>query len=210
MAGPAAVSLRYLPTLAELTDVRFDRAAIDMPIGLPDVGYRDCDMEARQLLGSNRSRVFLGARRMLLDVRFESAAQANAELKASDQPGVSVQLWNLRGKLREADRFVRANPNIDLREVHPELVFRRLNGNKPVQSKKLGDGIAQRVRLLAANGFPDVGAMLVDRRQLSAKPDDVLDACAAAIAARDFSKGYALPVGYVPLDDEKLPMQIWY
>jgi hypothetical protein len=32
---------------------------IDIPIGLPDRGYRQCDIEARALVGT---RVFLGAR----------------------------------------------------------------------------------------------------------------------------------------------------
>ena len=36
----------------------------------------------------------------------------------------------------QVDAFLRAHRSLDVREVHPELVFLRLNANKPLPSKK--------------------------------------------------------------------------
>lgn len=195
--------------LDALLSLRFKRAAIDMPIGLPERGYRDCDLEARKLLGAHASRVFLGARRGILTA--SSQAKLNAALKRAGEPGVSAQLYGLKAKLREADAFVRANPNIDLREAHPELVFQRLNDGQPVPRKRDAAGIALRRDLLRRDGFKNLDEWLGGPRGGSgAKPDDILDACAMAIAARDFSDKRVVPHGRVPKDETGLPMQIWY
>src|SRR6266849_829252 len=49
----------YAKSAAQLLIDPYQRAMIDMPIGLPKRGYRPCDIEARALVGP---RVFLGAR----------------------------------------------------------------------------------------------------------------------------------------------------
>lgn len=195
--------------LDALLDLEFKRAAIDMPIGLPERGYRDCDIEARKLLGANASRVFLGARRDVLTAQF--LATLNAALKRAGEPGVSAQLYGLKAKLGEADAFVRANPDIDIREAHPELVFQRLNKGVTVPRKRDQAGIDLRLALLKRDGFKDIDAWCGNRpRGSGARPDDVLDACAMAIAARDFSTKRVVPRGKVPRDAAGLPMQIWY
>lgn len=195
--------------LDALLTMRFKCAAIDMPIGLPERGYRDCDREARKLLGANASRVFLGARRGVLAA--QSLAPLNAALKRAGEPGVSAQLYGLKAKLGEADAFVRANPDIDIREAHPELVFQRLNKDKPVPRKRDRAGIDLRIALLKRDGFKDIEAWCGNRpRGSGSKPDDILDACAMAIAARDFSTRRVVPRGKVPRDATGLPMQIWY
>jgi predicted RNase H-like nuclease len=48
------------------------------------------------------------------------------------------------------------------------------------------------------------------RASARARADDVLDACAVAIAARDFDSGYCLPEGEAVTDAKGLAMQIWY
>lgn len=195
--------------LDALLELNFKRAAIDMPIGLPERGYRDCDVEARKLLGAHASRVFLGARRSVLTAR--SLAMLNASLKRAGEPGVSAQLYGLKAKLGEADAFVKAHPSIDLREAHPELVFQRLNKGQPVPRKRDVDGIELRCDLLQRDGFTQLDEWLgAPRHGSGAKPDDILDACAMAIAARDFSDKRVLPHGDVPRDTTGLPMQIWY
>jgi len=205
----ASRSLCFLTALEELSRIGFDRAAIDMPIGLPDVGNRDCDLEARGLLGAHRSRVFTGARRSLLG--FSSQPEANAALKQRQEAGVSAQLWNLVPKIREADDFIARHPQIDLREAHPELVFRRLNDNAPLLSKKTPEGFDLRCEILRNAGFDRLDPWLTQtRRGTGAKADDVLDACAASIAARDFDRGHVVPQGDPPRDSKGLPMRIWY
>jgi predicted RNase H-like nuclease len=49
----------YSCRLDRLLAVSHDRAMIDVPIGLPERGYRRCDLDAKKLIGSS---VFLGAR----------------------------------------------------------------------------------------------------------------------------------------------------
>jgi predicted RNase H-like nuclease len=94
-------------------------------------------------------------------------------------------------------------------ETHPELVFRRLNGGRPLPRKKDAAGVALRRALLLADGFTALDDWLDrGRRSSGAKPDDVLDACAAAIAARDAI--VHLPEGDAPRDARGLAMQIWY
>lgn len=208
IAGHAR-SLHFLHSLDELSALGFTRMAIDMPIGLPAGGDRACDLEARAMLRPHGSRVFTGARRSLLNCM--THAEANAAMKARGEAGVSAQLFNLLPKIRELDAFMTLYPQIDLREAHPELIFLRLNGDRPVPRKRDADGISLRRALLEGEGFTELDEWLGSaRRGSGAKADDILDACAAAIAARDFDDRHVVPRGPAPRDDTGLPMQIWF
>ena len=194
--------------VAEALSGRFDRAGIDIPIGMMEDGERACDLLAREKLRPHASRVFTGARRWLWQ-EFRDPDQANKEALRRGQKRVSRQLWHLGPKIMEVDAFLRAHRAHDIREVHPELVFLRLNGNKPLSPKKSEEGDSLRRRLLKRQGIRNIDRWLNEARIGSgAKRDDVLDACAVAIAARD-------PLGSVPekpanRDTYGLPMQIWY
>jgi predicted RNase H-like nuclease len=186
----------------------FDRAGIDIPIGMTDDGERDCDLLARAKLRPHTSRVFTGARRWLWQ-EFRDPDAANREAVRRAQKKVSRQLWHLGAKIMEVDAFIRANTARDIREVHPELVFLRLNDNKPLPSKKSEEGDSLRRRLLKRQGLRDLDAWLSGTRiGTGAKRDDVLDACAVAIAARDVAK--RIPEQTAPIDAYSLPMQIWF
>ena len=88
-------------------------------------------------------------------------------------------------------------------------MFLRLNGEVPLPPKKSEEGDTLRCRLLGQLGFRAIDRWLNEARiGTGAKRDDVLDACAVAIAARD-PKG-CLPDGTPPLDAFGLPMQIWF
>lgn len=183
----------------------FGRAGIDIPIGMTGDGARECDTLARQKLRPHASRVFTGARRWLWQ-EFSDPDKANLEAERRGQKKVSRQLWHLGPKIMEVDAFVRAHRTLDIREVHPELVFLRLNGNTPLPPKKSEEGDRLRCTLLERNGFTELDRWLAEARiGTGAKRDDVLDACAVAHAARS-------PQGCVPesapLDDHGLPMQI--
>ena len=185
----------------------FLRAAIDIPIGMTDDGDRACDRLAREKLAPHRSRVFTGARRSLWEA-FTDPDQANAAASVRGQKRASRQLWHLGRKIMEVDAFVRAHSALDIREAHPELVFLRLNG-APLPSKKTQRGALLRRDLLITAGFVDIDKWLGPARmKTSAKPDDVLDACAAALAARDCAG--SLPDGEPPRDAHQLAMQIWF
>lgn len=185
----------------------FVRAAIDIPIGMTDDGERACDRLARDKLAPHRSRVFTGARRWLWE-EFTDPDEANTTASARGQTRASRQLWHLGRKIMEVDAFVRAHRDLDIREAHPELVFLRLNG-APLPSKKTEQGASRRRELLIAAGFIEIDTWLgAARMKTGAKPDDVLDACAVALAARDCAG--CLPEGDPPRDAHGLPMQIWF
>jgi predicted RNase H-like nuclease len=186
----------------------FDRAGIDIPIGMTEDGERACDLLAREKLRPHASRVFTGARRWLWQ-EFADPDRANSVALHRGQKRVSRQLWHIGVKIMEVDGFIRAHRELDIREVHPELVFLRLNGNEPLPPKKSEEGDALRRRLLKREGFREIDDWLaLARIGTGARRDDVLDACAVAIAARE--PAGALPREAPCLDVYGLPMQIWY
>ena len=90
----------YSASLLRLLQIPHKSAMIDIPIGLPDEGYRNCDLKAQGWLGSS---VFLGARRNLFD--FESSDEANSYYWKHEGKGfgISRQLWCLKSKIKEVD-----------------------------------------------------------------------------------------------------------
>ncbi|WP_315831556.1 DUF429 domain-containing protein [Bradyrhizobium prioriisuperbiae] len=197
----------FLSDIAELLERPFDRAGIDIPIGLPDSGDRSCDLAARALLRPHASRVFTGARRGLWE--FRSQGEANRALKARGEKMASIQLWNLGPKIMQVDAAMTPRLQRRIVEVHPELVFWRLNGHRPLPAKTTEQGVALRRELLMTDGFTGLGDWLEHERiGKGAKVDDVLDACAVAIAARDGR--HCLPEGRALKDARGLKMQIWY
>lgn len=201
-------SIAFPSDISWLASRRFGRAAIDIPIGMPDDGDRLCDRLARAKLRPHGSRVFSGARRWLWEA-FRNPASANEEAVRRGQSRVSLQLWHLGAKIMDVDMFMRTHREVDLREAHPELIFLRLNANKPLPSKHTEEGLALRRMLLIAHGFADLDDWLtVQRRGTGAKRDDVLDACAVALAA--FHPAGCLPDGDAVRDAHGLPMQIWF
>ena len=186
----------------------FDRAGIDIPIGMTEDGECARDRRPRRSTRLPSTRLFTGARRWLWQ-EFRDPDAANREALRRGQTRVSRQLWHLGNKIMEVDAFVRANPARDIREVHPELVFLRLNGGTPLPRKKSEEGDALRRRLLKRSGFREIDRWLTEVRiGTGAKRDDVLDACAVALAAHQPSG--CVPEGPQPLDGHDLPMQIWF
>jgi predicted RNase H-like nuclease len=193
----------YSPRLARLVSGRFKRAMIDIPIGLPDTGYRQCDIEARAILGPS---VFLGARRSLLTfVCFDQANNYywNSEGKGR---GISQQLWNIRDKIKEVDDFVTPASQSIFSESHPEAVFHRLNGKKSLAPKHSEGGRQQRLKILETAGFTKVASWLGLRFGTKIGRDDLIDACACAVAARDSHSAF----GGIDCDARCLRMKINY
>ncbi|HUB97407.1 MAG TPA: DUF429 domain-containing protein [Stellaceae bacterium] len=188
---------------AEIERLGAGRALVDMPIGLPDSGYRACDLKARQMLGSCRSRVFLGARRPLLACADYDAANRWAK---KDGKGLSVQLWNILPKIAEIDRVITPARQSRLLEAHPELAFRRLNGGEALPNKKGRSGRMQRRDLLARAGFRELDDWVGTLTGTGAQPDDLFDACVLASVARDPRRVDSPPVA----DARGLAMEIWY
>ncbi len=182
---------------------------IDIPIGLPASGYRVCDIQAREILSSGRSRVFLGARRFLLG-HLSDYAEANATAK-QDGRGISRQLFCILPKIAEVDSAVaRSNWNQNFfRECHPELAFHRLNGNHLMDNKKSKSGEMARIRLLETNGIPEIREW-ASRLPTKARLDDLLDASVCALVARSVLDNQGMKVGGEERDEVGLRMEIWY
>ena len=137
--------------------------------------------------------------------------------RRSDPPRkVSKQLFNIAPKIREVDALLRADAALAARvfEVHPELAFWRLNGEraldepKKVKSRCHEPGLALRRGLLIAAGLP--AAVVEAPPPKGAGPDDLLDALACAAIARRLYAGTARPFPDPPARDAYgLPMAIW-
>jgi predicted RNase H-like nuclease len=130
----------FLTDLKDCLNSSFTSAMIDIPIGLPESDYRNCDLEGRKLLGENRSRLFSGARRPLLS--YEKREDAHAWGKATDGIGVSCQLFCLLPKIRQVDELMTSDRQTNVRESHPELIFQRLNGKQKMSYLKV-DGCSR-------------------------------------------------------------------
>ena len=166
-----------------------DFVLIDIPIGLPDSGRRDCDLEARTKLESKRGRsVFTGARRPLLLMKNRECAHAWGTKQ--DGLGVNKQMWAILPKIREVDDWIRAARNRIFREGHPELSFYATAGRPMKHNKKKKEGWDE--RLAALTSFID-GTMVrewLDRtRGSGAARDDILDALALCRSAARLALG---------------------
>lgn len=190
----------YSPGLTRLLAMPHKRAMIDMPIGLGIEGYRICDLQARELVGAA---VFLGARRDLWT--FPDMAAANRHYWQRNK-GVSCQLWNIRDKLREVDDVMTVERQATVGEAHPELIFWNLAGGRRLENKTSSGGREQRLALLAEQGFGKVRKWLTLRHSTGIGRDDLIDACACAIAARDSTRR----IGGEEIDPRGLRMEINY
>lgn len=221
LAGPGDLALRLVGTFAEVLVLPEmpEVIAVDIPIGLPErsgVGGRPADVAARSRLGYRQSCVFAVPSRaavMELDYR-RSCEIARA---TSDPPRmVSKQTYHLFGKIREVDALMTPRVQTRVFEVHPELAFWAMNGERPlsepkkVKSRPYAPGLDLRRALLAGAGY-DVArldAFLIRAKQ--AGRDDVLDAAANSWTAARIANGVARRFPAEPeLDARGLRMEIW-
>jgi predicted RNase H-like nuclease len=193
----------YSSGLNRLLAMPHARATIDMPIGLKMSGHRTCDLRARELVGAA---VFLGARRNLWEFPDQASANRYYWQHEGAGMGVSCQLWNIRDKIREVDDFITPERQATICEAHPELTFRRLADGARLENKKAERGREQRITLLSAQGFVKLPEWLTQRRGTGIGRDDLIDACACAIAARDG----ASRLGGDEVDGRGLRMEIIY
>ena len=192
------------------------RVGIDIPIGLDThvtAGGRVADRAARARLGAGRASVFPVPARAA--VYAETYAEAKVLSRANSTPpfAPSIQCWNILAYIREVDGLLRARPELGARlhEVHPEIAFRRLNGDRPLAAGKKGPargaGLAERRALLTAAGLPEG---LIAARPRGVGTDDHLDALAGLVVARDLLAGTARPLPDPPgRDTHGLPIVIW-
>lgn len=196
-------------TLGELP--RTDYVLIDVPIGLPVSGRRECDLAARNMLGTPRcNSVFTGARRPLLAMKDRESAHVWG--KKRDDLGVSQQMWAILPKIREVDDWITPKRQRSLREGHPELSFCAAGG-RPMEHKK-SKAAGQNERLNALASFVDRGLVCEwleeTRGDSRVAKDDILDALALCWSAARLALGRhsTLPTGAILKDHRGLSMEM--
>ena len=201
-----AVEWRLFRSARELVDASTATAAtaVDAPIGLTDAGPRDCDRAARALLRRRGSSVFPAPVRSVLAAT--SYAEACRISREAQGKALSIQAWNITGKIAELDAALTDNPDAVV-ECHPEVSFLLLAGSA-LPPKKSADGVAARIAALS-RWIPDVTHAL-ERRPAGPRVDDVLDALVCAWTANRVRSGTAqrLPEGRLQRDRLGRPMQI--
>jgi predicted RNase H-like nuclease len=114
-----------------------------------------------------------------------------------------MQLFCIREKLQELND--NALPP-RLFEAHPEMIFWRIAG-RLLNGKNTEQGRKERIELLEARGIEKIRRWLGQRHHTGIGRDDLIDACACALAARDSTN--KLPVGDA-CNDDSVPSEIWY
>jgi predicted RNase H-like nuclease len=197
-AEPAAmVGTELRALVARLPEARC--IGVDMPVGLPERGARECDRLAKAFVGARRNSVFMTPPRAVLAA--ESYAAANEIAPDLFGAKISQQAWALRANIAA----VEAVADDRVIEVHPEVSFRAMAGEPLAYAKTTWNGQALRRRLLREAGIElpdDFG------EAATVPPVDVLDAAAAAWSARRYANGEALslPAGARPGERQV----IWY
>jgi predicted RNase H-like nuclease len=172
--------------------------AVDTPIGLPDRGARQCDLEARKRLGSRRSSVFPApVRSTLIAMSYQQACDIG---RATDGRALSKQTYAILPKIREVDEFLCEDPGRRewIREVHPEVSFWAWNGSKPMdypKKKRTGElplGRKEREELVIPR-YKEWYTLVQSKLPPEACAyDDLLDAFAALWSAERVLSGEAV------------------
>ena len=199
------VSWRFCRTARQIVDdkLRPQLVAIDIPIGLAEIGPRQCDDEVRRILGPVRGcSVFPAPIRPVLPVTdYKEACQVWFGVEGKK---MSKQSFAIMPKIKEVDDLLRQEPVLreTFREVHPELCFCFMAGKQPVVSKKREEeGARIRCALLEPAFGRWLPEALADCRTLGCAKDDILDAFAALWTAERIAMGAAQTIPATPARD---------
>ncbi|PSP86607.1 DUF429 domain-containing protein [Halobacteriales archaeon QS_1_68_17] len=205
-----------------------DLVLVDVPIGLPADGRRECDELAREYLGERASSVFLTPVREAVSA--ESYAEASRRNRERTGDGLSSQTWNILPRVREADVFLREFPaardgsaaGATVREAHPEVCFAAFAGEPLATSKHDDGGVEERLAVLGRvdPSLPDLYERTVEsfvrepprfaRRLSKTATDDIADAAVLALAARESGGDPSTLPADPPIDAAGHPMEICY
>lgn len=199
---------------------RAEIIAVDMPIGLAEIvgsGGRQADVEARANLGKRKSSVFaMPSREAVYETDYVRACETAARTSNPSRM-ISKQAFNIFPKICEIDAQMTPGLQERVREVHPEVGFWALNGEKPLDlPKKMKaspgqPGLAYRRALLTAAGYD--AALLAGRGGYSAAEvgrDDLLDAAVCSWSAARIARGEGRRFPAEPgIDAKGLRMEIW-
>jgi predicted RNase H-like nuclease len=159
---------------------------VDVPIGLTECGPRECDIEARRVLGAPRaSSVFPAPVRACLAAA--TYAQACDAHRRADGRRMSQQAFGILNKIREVNELLMRDVGLQarVREVHPEMCFAHWNGGKAMSHRKSRPAGRHEREALIDSVWPRererLRTIIRGRRY---KADDLNDAFAALWTAR--------------------------
>jgi len=154
---------------------------IDMPIGLIEIKgeEREIDIQIRKDLGQPfSSSVFtIPCKEAVYADSYQSANAINKEVLGK---GISIQAWNICNKIKELDVFIDQNQAFKqkIKETHPELCFKQINGSSLTHKKKTKEGKIERIRILNSirpNIINEVDACRKQFLKKDVADDDILD-----------------------------------
>jgi predicted RNase H-like nuclease len=191
---------RLIATFSLVLDERptFDAILINAPIGYPsgvDLGFRTCDREARELLGSRGNVITAVPGRRVFE-------KANISVEGLDAV-TQVLMPRYRNVASEMSPFRQRQ----VYEGHPELSFFQLNGGVPMQHQRFREaGREERRQLLISklNGIERVLNIEIE----GVKPHQLIDAAVLVWSARRAFTHTARRLPYDPeWDSEGLRME---
>ena len=190
--------------------------AMDIPIGLPGSGRRQCDVEARSLLGRRAGCVFWAPiwQAAKDGMSYERAASLN---ESGQGCLIAPPAFAIVPKINEVNDLLmrRADLKKTVYEVHPELSLREMNRGRTMKhSKSRPEGIQEREDVLKKHhlkaSYLSACEEFLPNNYL--RPDDIVDAHAALWTARRIAADEA---DRLPRDRSKptgangLPMLMW-
>jgi predicted RNase H-like nuclease len=203
-----------------------ERIFIDIPIGLPENGRRECDEVAAEKLGpGRRSSVFwTPCRDAVYATTLEEAKEIN---RKNTDYSISNQTWAIMPRIREVDEFLQEfeKARDTVREVHPEVCFRAFDGAAMANGKKTDDGLQKRREVLSTvdERADDIYEEAVEKQIDGPEPyartlpkdarDDVIDALAAALTAQANENRlttFPAKLDEDDFDETGLPMEMVY
>jgi predicted RNase H-like nuclease len=191
--------------------------AVDIPIGLPETGRRQCDGEARRRLGAPRASSVFTAPTWSAARELLSKPAIDERNVGSGQGRTSQQLCAILHRINEVNELLMRRTELGERvfEIHPELSLQAMNDGSPMRfRKRTPKGTKEREDVLRTSGLHEScdsawGRFLPNRY---VRKDDVIDAHAALWTARRIAADEAetFPAdGSRPVGGNGLQMLIW-
>ncbi|CAB4856918.1 unannotated protein [freshwater metagenome] len=183
-------------SLQDVVDFRpsFDAAAINIPLAFNDepMGqYRDCDRDARELIGWPR---MVGVR----PIPCRAALHATSKAKARElEPWLTTDDFRRFRWLREAEQTFQPFHQRSFFSSHPDLAFYLLNEDRPLTTSPYHqDGVIERMKLIR-DKLPGIEDVILAPPPPGAGQVHVIQAAALLWTAR---RAMGRAINRLPLD----------